>query len=435
MDWQVIERIMPRGLFNLGRVCYNNIRVARAQYLTEKRRIVRTPRNEKMRIVFIVQRTEVFNSVRTVFEEAVKNDECEVYLLPLPRCSNDHKKFFWDTYTSVVEFCHQLYGGTVIDTYNFETGKYFDLTKIMPDYIFLNVPYTSQYPDEYSLEKLALIAKVCYVPYGYAVSNERRYTDLYAVQYYVDLMKHISFIFSDGDASYAYCKKNRMWLCEFLFGKRLYNVGYPRFDLINTHKCCQKGSTILWLPRWTVEDQMSDENLTSHFGDYKDCFLTYVHSQDYYRLIIRPHPLMFENYIKHGLMSVQDVLMYKENINNSEKFSLDEKPSYDDAFNTADVLVADCSSIIVEFFLRGKPVIYCGKKEELSPQIADVTKTFYYVNGWEQLKMVLDDLKDGIDPLKEERRIAVEKFRVGTQDAGNAVLNILREDYVSSKKR
>ena len=435
MDWQVFERIMPRGLFNLCRVCYNNLRIARGQYLTERNRIVRAHHNEKMRIVFIVQRTEVFNSVRTVFEAAVANDECEVYLLPLPRCANEYKELLWDTYASVVEFCHQLYGGTVIDTYNFKTETYYDLTKLMPDYIFLNVPYTIQYPNVYSLEKLALIAKVCYVPYGYAMPNEKKYSDLYAGPFYVDLMKYISFLFADGDVSYSYCKINRMWLSELLFGKRLYNIGYPRFDIIDVQEVRPMGNTILWLPRWTATNRIDHGNLASHFFDYSDNLLEYVDGQDYYHLVIRPHPLMFENYIKYGLMSEKDVLMYKEVMKNNDKFSLDEKPSYDDAFNTADVLVADYSSTIIEFFLRGKPVIYCGKREELSPQIADVTKTFYYVNGWEQLNKVLDDLKDGIDPLKEERRIAVEQFRAGTQDAGETILNVLRKDYVSSKEK
>ena len=167
---------MPRELYNLCCGCYNNFRVARGQYLTERNRIVRTHDNEKMRIVFIVQRTEVFNSVRSVFEAAVANDECEVYLLPLPRYSNEYNGLFWDTYASVVEFCYQLYGGKVIDTYDFKTETYYDLTELMPDYIFLNVPYTSEYPDVYSIEKLAFISKVCYVPYGYAMTNEKKYS-------------------------------------------------------------------------------------------------------------------------------------------------------------------------------------------------------------------------------------------------------------------
>lgn len=435
MNWQAIEKCMPRGLRRLYRTCMDNIWTATGQYMIERKRIVRTCHNEKMRIVFIVQRTEVFNSVRTVFEAAVANDECEVYLLPIPRCANEYKELLWDTYASVVEFCQQLCGGKVIDTYDFETETYYDLTELMPDYIFLNVPYTIQYPDVYSLEKLALIAKVCYVPYGYAMPNENKYPNLYAGAYYVGLMKYIAFLFADGDASYSYCKKNRMWLSELLFGKRLYNVGYPRFDTINAHEDQPMGNTILWLPRWTSAKQIDDGNLASHFFDYSDRLIEYVDNQGYYHLVVRPHPLMFENYIEYGLMSEQDVLTYKEVMKNNGKFSLDEKPSYDDAFNMADVLVTDYSSTIIEFFLRGKPVIYCGKREELSTQIADVTKTFYYVNGWKQLKKVLDDFKDGIDPLKEERRIAVEQFRAGTQNAGEAILNVLRKSYVNSKEQ
>lgn len=435
MDWQAIEKRMPKRLRRLYRTCMDNIWTAKGQYLTKRNQIVRTHCNNKMRIVFIVQRTEVFNSVRTIFEAALANDECEVYLLPLPRCATEYKELFWETYASVVEFCYQLHGGTVIDTYDFETETYYDLTRLMPDYIFLNVPYTMQYPDVYSLEKLALIAKVCYVPYGYAMPNEELFSDLYASAFYTGLTKHISFLFADGDTSYSYCKKNRMWLSELLFGKRLYNIGYPRFDTIDALEVGPMGNTILWLPRWTAAQQIDDGNLASHFFDYNDSLLEYVDGQDYYHLIIRPHPLMFENYIEYGLMSEKDVLMYKEVLENNGKFLLDEKPSYDDAFNTADVLVADYSSTIIEFFLRGKPVIYCGKREELSSQISDVTKTFYYVNGWEQLKKVLDDLKEGIDPLKEERRVAVEQFRAGTQDAGEAILNVLKKNYVSSKEK
>lgn len=433
MDWKVMKRTMPSGLYDFCCACYNNLRVARGQYLTVKKRIVRTQDKGKMRIVFIVQRTEVFNSVRTVFEAAVADDACEVYLLPLPRYSQECEELAWDTYASVVEFCHQLSGGTVIDTYDFETKTYYHLTELMPDYIFLNVPYTIEYPDVYSMEKLSFISKVCYVPYGYAMPNEKKNPDLYAGPYYVDLMKYISFLFVDGDASYSYCKKNRMWLSEFLFGKRLYNIGYPRFDATDVHEVRPIENTILWLPRWTVANQIDDGNLGSHFFDYSDRFLAYIGGQEHYHLVVRPHPLMFENYIKYGLMSKQDVLAYKEIMKNNGKFSLDEKPSYDDAFNTADVLVADYSSTIIEFFLRGKPIIYCGKREELSPQIANVTKTFYYVNGWEQLKKVLDDLKDGNDPLKGERRIAVEQFKAGKQNAGKAILNVLRKDYLSSK--
>ena len=106
MNWQIIERIMPRRLYNLCCACYNNFRIARGQYLTERNRIARTHQNEKIQIVFIVQRTEVFNSVRTVFEAAVANDECEVYLLPLPRCSNEYNELIWDTYASCIPVIH-----------------------------------------------------------------------------------------------------------------------------------------------------------------------------------------------------------------------------------------------------------------------------------------------------------------------------------------
>lgn len=435
--WSTVEKIekrMPKKFLTICRVCLSNFWVAKGQYQLKKQQKNITHHNAKMRIVFIVQRTEVFNSVRTVFEAAIADNNCEVYLLPLPRCSNDLKGLFWNTYETVVDFCRRLNGGTVLDTYDFTTEQYFDLSEINPNYIFLNVPYTKEYPDVYSMERLAAIAKVCYVPYGYAMPNEKRSPMLYSSANFVDLMKSVSFYFADGDATYAYCRKNRMWLSELLCGKRLYNVGYPRFDRIPLQKARLQSGTILWLPRWTAAKQTDEGNLASHFFEYNDSLLKYVDGQEHCRLVIRPHPLMFENYIRYGLMSEQDVLEYRVAIEKNKRLSLDEKPSYEDVFDMADILVADYSSTLIEFALRGKPIIYCGERDELSPQISFVTKTFYYVNRWEELEKTLNALMAGIDPLKEERHIAVEQFRKRSENAGEKILEVIKKDRSGSQK-
>ena len=187
------------------------------------------------------------------------------------------------------------------------------------------------------------------------------------------------------------------------------------------------------MPRWTAAKQTDEGNLASHFFEYNDSLLKYVDGQEHCRLVIRPHPLMFENYIRYGLMSEQDVLEYRAVIEKNEKLSLDEKPSYEDSLNTADILVADISSIVIEFFLRGKPVIYCGEKEDFSANISYVTGTFYYANGWEQMEKILNDLRAGIDPLKEVRRIAVERFSTQSKNAGKKILEEIKKDYEDRK--
>lgn len=425
---QTIKERMPKGLYDLCHIIRANMQIANGYHMIKKNRVKKTQKDEKLRIVFIVQRTEVFNSVRTIFELAVASDRCEVYLLPIPRCDTKQKGLRIDTYATVVEFCRQLHAGVVIDTYNAETEMYFDLAQIMPDYIFLNVPYTDLYPETYSIEKLTSIAKVCYVPYGYALSNSNRYGNLYSLGLSNKLLQNVDFLFADSRSTYTYCRR-KMWLRNLLYGNSLFELGFPRFDSIKVDSARHMTKNILWLPRWTSEKQSNTYNLPSHFFMYKDLLPQYAEERQDGYLVVRPHPLAFQNYIEKGSMTVQEVQTYKNRIIASPWVRLDEKPSYDEALDQADVLVTDYSSIIIEYVYRGKPVIYCGEKEDLAPEASYLTDTFYYVNSWEQLHKTLNDLYIGIDPQREKRSIAVEKFRKSTKNAAKNILDVLRMDF------
>lgn len=60
----------------------------------------------------------------------------------------------------------------------------------------------------------------------------------------------------------------------------------------------KKNKTFLWIPRWTTP---ADDNEKSTFLMYKDFLLNYFSNNAELSLIIRPHPLMFDNYIKKDI--------------------------------------------------------------------------------------------------------------------------------------
>jgi hypothetical protein len=423
----IIRRCVPSRIYTFASKCKVPFIIAHTQAENKQKLRGDWGNNSTIKIVFIVQRTEVFNSVRTVFEAAVKNDRCEAYLLPLPRCRNDSRELRWETYDSVVDFCRELGAGIVIESYDRKMNKFNDLGQLKPDYVFLNVPYTSQYPDEYSMDKLVSITKVCYIPYGYAVSEYKRFERIYSISFGITLLSNAEFLFADGDVTYNYCKKS-MWLSELIYGKRLYNIGFPRFETISSNNVKNKRYVALWIPRWTDEKQTGMGRTT--FFRFKDLIIDYtVGNNEYFDLIIRPHPLAFENYIKDGKMSKEEVNQYKAKLE-TNNILLDEKPSYMEALSQADVLIADFSSIIIEFFMKGKPIIYCGEKEEFSPYMKQVTDTFYYVRDWKEVQSILNQLRDGNDPMAKKRKKAVELFKkISCNNAGERILQVLIEDY------
>ena len=252
---KIIRGIVPERLYVFASGCkqpYSFLLSHLNMIKTYKKR----EKNNKIRLIFIVQRTEVFTSVKTICEAAYDNPNFEVIFLPIPRWSIDTLQLNMESYESVYRFCRDLNLGTVVDSYDNVTKEFVDISSLNPDYIFLNTAYTETYPDKYSIDKLKLYGKVCYVPYGFVASNEEKYNELYSYEYGYELLRDSYFLFADGDVTYNYLKR-KLSLSEIVLGKRVFNVGFPRFDLIDTEHKTQ-GNSILWLPRWTTEKESND---------------------------------------------------------------------------------------------------------------------------------------------------------------------------------
>ena len=88
-----------------------------------------------IRIIFLVQRTEVWNSFDSVYKEALKRNNIEVYLVALPKYKNG--KFLVDN-NDVFEFCKTIIGNNnIIRAYNVHVNSFYNLEKLKPNYIFI----------------------------------------------------------------------------------------------------------------------------------------------------------------------------------------------------------------------------------------------------------------------------------------------------------
>ena len=109
-------------------------------------------------------------------------------------------------------------------------------------------------------------------------------------------------------------------------------------------------------------------------------------------------------------MSKEEVELYKKTLNKMENISLDNNKDYLIGFQESDILVTDFSSLIIEYFMMGKPIIYCGNLEALP--FKELRDNVYLANQWKDVIDVLEKLKRGIDPLKSRRLLVSKKLRV-----------------------
>lgn len=216
-----------------------------------------------------------------------------------------------------------------------------------------------------------------------------------------DLLTNVDYLFADCDKVYQYCN-SKLKLCKNADSKKIvYNIGFPRYDLVEREKKHDGVKTFLWLPRWTTS---TDNNEKSTFFENKDVLIKYFQDHPELLLIIRPHPLMFAHYIDTGVMTKAEVADYKQLINDAPNITLDESASYLDSFRKADCLIADYSSVVIEYFITGQPIIYLNGTDTVEKEVAEA---FYVSESPDQTISYMNKLVSGMDEKADLRKCAL----------------------------
>lgn len=366
---------------------YKNKNQEKADKATNKKQIV---------VVFLAVVPASWNSLKPIYEEAKKRKDMAVKLLVVPEIKTLNKKNF--EYFKTIE-------PKAIDAY--ENQKWIDLKSLRPDFIFQQTPYDHQLPKVLRSSYTARFTKVCYVPYGYN-SSPGKHLD---IEYNDRFVMNVSKIFADNMTSYEYCQKH--FTKQKGYGNiEIYNYGFPRFDLCRdkNKKVMHNSDTkkqFMWIPRWSVDSVNND---ATTFFLYKDKLMEYFENNKDCKLVIRPHPLMFSKFLEQGIMSASEINEFKEKIFQTENICLDNEMDYWIEFDKTDILIADFSALIIEFFLTGRPIIYCGAYDGFNRQTKAMLKNFYLADSWEDVELYMNLLKNERDNLYEKRQIVLKEF-------------------------
>ena len=130
-------------------------------------------------------------------------------------------------------------------------------------------------------------------------------------------------------------------------------------------------------------------------------------------------------------MTAAEITAYKEQI--SEIGILDSNNNVNKTMETADILLTDFSGIIIQFFMTGKPIIYCPSNSiHPIPVLNRMLEGCYIAESWEDIQHYLKMLSEGNDPLKEKRTEILnnEEFTVH-RNAVNNIIEYLYNDFRS----
>ena len=415
---KILKKILPKKLLTL---IYRR-KVLRKLYLLNKsiKKIEKKPRDliNGPKLVFILQFSAAWNSFCSVYNAAVKSG-LSVIVLCIPTFNDKKGKYISGTglNNAAYELCLK---NNVICINAWQNEKWFDMKAYEPDYVIYSRPYNSLYPQDYKSSTVCRYAKICFIPYTYHISEK----NLFDVVYNIGFISDTYISFTPNEFCMKECKR-RYRLKRLFVPKSFVCLGYPNFDLyaLPENKNKSEKLQVLWLPRWTAP---TDHNRQSHFLDYYYHLVEYATLNKNVNIIIRPHPLMFSNFIEKGVMSEQEVKSIFQTVESMDNVEFDNEKDYIISLKRADILISDYSSLLADAFVADKPTIYCDTPQGFNDDGLIIYSALYHANNWTQLNKQLELLIQGRDDLAERRKELINKI-VPDSD-GNIGKNIL--DYI-----
>lgn len=421
-----IKKMIPKGLKNSIKKTNAYKKYRNYKFIKGRNDKLIWSNSNNLKVLFIVQRIEVFTSSLPVVYEAL-NRGYDVTILASPRHMDHDDSFDLEAQNKTIQTISKWDIKDKIkflEAYNFEKKEYNKLSEIY-DYIFINMPYACTLPTNFDFKDLRKHGQLCVIPYGYSSSDNELILKGLSNDY---ILQQMNYYFCSSVSDYDYIKPLVKIFENNENKEMVYNIGFPRFELDKDVKTQNTKYTVLWIPRWTnVNKQVG--NIGSSFLKYKDDFIKFALSHKELDFIMRPHPLMFDNYIANGIITKEEYQELLNTINKSDNLFLDVGPSYLDTFNKSDLLIADFSSIVAEFYVNNKPILYTGVIDEYSKKLNYITDSFYFVKSFNEIENVILNILRGNDPKKECREKSIKEFWKNNEiNASKNILELLEAD-------
>jgi hypothetical protein len=375
---------------------------------------------EKINILFICHRPQIWNSLKTVYESFLHDEKFNVTILAIPNKKQlPNLVFAHEEYESEgAEEFWSKYG--CVCGYNYDTKEWIDPKSLKPDYVFFQTPYDVTRSTKYKSWIVSKYAKICYVAYGYQIAGGELF---YKGVYNETFLRSTKFVFAFDKYHYDDIKT---WL------KKINNItsevimsGNPRNDLMDKGKenVSRDKYTVLWTPRWCTDES------NCFFFDLKDSLLDYCDINDDFQLVFRPHPQAFLEWESTGEFTRDEAQKYIGEYEKRENAQIDFEKDYLKTFEKVDCFVTDLTSLMAEYLFSGKPVIYCHKVDLFTDAGRKMAQSFYWVRNENELLETLDMLRRGEDPLREKRLSTInEMFFQPDNGAGNCVKESIKKD-------
>ncbi|MFC2459566.1 MAG: CDP-glycerol glycerophosphotransferase family protein [Selenomonas noxia] len=371
-------------------------------------------RDRCLRVDILLEFPTVWCKVKSLYEALSKDESFDCQLVAI-----DMQEFAWNSaeeYPAFLQFLNERDIPFIPEAaYNFSERS--------PDVLVYTNPYDNHHP-KFSIENVRRKGiRIVYLPYSipFFIDNNNR-------GYLYDLPIH-------RQAWRVYVRSKRELRKYGMYcqagNAHVALAGAPLRDYLAEQKEWVKPDarfkkTFLWGIDYGFWDH------TATFGEYGAKILQYFTDHPQLGLIVRPHPLFFGSVTKRGVMSEETVRSFYKQCNDLPNISLDLCGDLTASFCKSDALISDTSSILVEYLLMERPVLYLRMKDtpdyrEYQEDDSDVLAHYYSGDSFERIVHFIEMVVANQDPMREERKEILEKYFYHHQEnAGENIKEMLK---------
>lgn len=372
-------------------------------------------KDNRIVVIFLVNYVSCWSKMVNLYEKLKANPLFKPIIVCVPyfyrvseiRCNKNQKN---ETYEYFISKGYDAVNA--IDS----NGKWVDLRSFEPYYVFCARPYNNCLPKCYRSGSISKYALLCVILYGETISSSEA-KEVINHGYFKNVFCYFSF---DDTEKEIFIEKNKFGIqnniqkCEALGKVGLEYIVKKKKDKDNSRR------KVIWTPRWSVKGG-------SNFFVYKDVIFELANIYNDIDFIIRPHPLMFTNFISSGIMSLEEVNSFKDKCSNSQNITLDNNKEYIETFWQSDLLISDFSSLLIEYLVTAKPIIYCLHRTRF--EYTDIGKkllsSVYLANDKDDLIKEFELWHSNTDIKKEERSKLIKELEI--EGCSNRIVNKLIE--------
>ena len=367
--------------------------------------------NSLIKVAFLVQMEEIWDKEAPVCTAMLENDGFSVDIIVIPPY-NFKERSIGTEYQSDYFFKRYV---NAIKAY--ENRKWYDIDPNQYDFVFYQRPYDSYLPSQYQSKTLVKKTKCCYIPYGFSGADVFLATTLEK-----SFFRNMHIVFMDSD--YSAQKANELFTTKYIKeAHKIVSFGYPSLlPFFSNQSSIEK--KIVWCPRWSYDKKIGG----SHFLEYRNTIIKLKEMYPDYEVVFRPHPLMFDELDSKNMFSHQQAENYLAELDRlSIQYS--KNTPIDSVLKSACLLITDYSSLIIEFFASGKPIIYCESDIVFNPFFEEIAEGMYIARSENDILSFSQNILSGNDYLSERRKSLIHAMYNRNKNSTNKIIEYIVRHY------